>query len=94
MDIQTLYLIIQNRLGSKSANSYTWNLSKQGLPRVAQKLGEEATELIIEAVKGKNDKRRIVEEAADVFFHYLVLLASAGVTPKDVFDELQSRHKD
>lgn len=93
IDTHKLYKIILDRITTSPGSSYTANLSSRGLDRVAQKLGEEATELIIEAVKGSKNKKRIIEESADLLFHYWVLLANCSVTPDEVFKELEDRHK-
>jgi phosphoribosyl-ATP pyrophosphohydrolase/phosphoribosyl-AMP cyclohydrolase len=88
MELQQL--IITRRSGNDE-NSYTSSLFKKGINKVAQKLGEEATELIIEA---KDDNKHLfLNEAADLLYHYLVLLAAKDSTLSEVVDVLKSRSK-
>jgi phosphoribosyl-AMP cyclohydrolase / phosphoribosyl-ATP pyrophosphohydrolase len=83
--------IIANRKENPSEKSYTSSLFTLGINKVAQKVGEEAIELVIEA---KDDSRELfLGEAADLMFHYLVLLQAKGYTLGDVVDVLKSRHK-
>ena len=70
--------------------SYTTSLFKDGLNRMAQKVGEEALEAVIEAVNGTDE--RLVYEASDMLYHLIVLLASKGLRIEDVAAELQKRH--
>ena len=70
--------------------SYTTSLFKDGLNRMAQKVGEEALELVIEAVNGTND--RLVYEGSDMLYHLIVLLTSKGLRIEDMARELQERH--
>ena len=70
--------------------SYTTSLFKDGLNRIAQKVGEEALETVIEAVNGTND--RLIYEASDMLYHLIVLLTSKGLRIEDVVAELQKRH--
>lgn len=83
--------IIQKRKNEPSEKSYTTSLFKAGINKVAQKVGEEATELIIEA-KDNNDEL-FLNEAADLLFHYLVLLAAKDKSLDDVISVLKQRHK-
>ncbi len=83
--------VIQKRKNEPSEKSYTTSLFKSGINKVAQKVGEEATELIIEA-KDNNDEL-FLNEAADLLFHYLVLLAAKNKSLGDVIDVLKKRHK-
>ena len=71
--------------------SYTTSLFKAGTPRMAQKVGEEAVETVIEAVKG--DDERMIYEASDLIYHLLVLLVSKGYGIADLEKELVKRHK-
>ena len=71
--------------------SYTTSLFRDGLNRMAQKVGEEALEAVIEAVNGTND--RLIYEASDMFYHLIVLLTAKGLRIEDVVSELESRHK-
>ena len=83
--------IIQQRKNEPSEKSYTASLFKAGINKVAQKVGEEAVELIIEAKDNNEDL--FLNEAADLLFHYLVLLAAKGNHLDDVINVLKKRHK-
>lgn len=87
-----LEAIIQDRLTSGSADSYTASLVASGEKRVAQKVGEEAVELALAAVAGSRDEQ--VNEAADLLFHLLVLLQSKGLRLQSVVDCLKKRHQE
>jgi phosphoribosyl-ATP pyrophosphohydrolase/phosphoribosyl-AMP cyclohydrolase len=82
--------IIQGRKIQPQENSYISGLFKKGINKVAQKVGEEAVEMVIEAKDG-NDQL-FLNEAADLLFHYLILLQAKGHNLKDVTDVLQVRH--
>lgn len=83
--------IIADRKNNPSDQSYTSSLFKKGINKVAQKVGEEAVELVIEA---KDDNAHLFkEEAADLMFHYLILLQAKGFSLQDVIGVLQERHK-
>ncbi|MDB5412950.1 MAG: phosphoribosyl-ATP diphosphatase, partial [Rubritepida sp.] len=69
--------------------SHSARLIARGTQRVAKKLGEEVVELIIEALG--NDRPAKIAEAADVFYHLMVLLVDAGIEPKDLWRELRQR---
>ena len=88
--VYTLGEIISDRYQNPTDNSYVSGLFKKGINAVAQKLGEEAVELIIEAKD--NDRDKFLGEAADLLFHYLVLLRAKGNTLKEVADVLEKRH--
>ena len=82
---------IQHRRDNPSEKSYTSQLLARGINKVAQKVGEEAVELVIEA---KDDDRDLfLGEAADLMYHYIVLLAAKGYALEDVREVLRSRHK-
>lgn len=70
--------------------SYTASLFAKGTPRIAKKVGEEATELVIEAMRGEDNL--FLEEAADLLYHYLVLLENRGKKLEDVEAVLKARH--
>jgi phosphoribosyl-ATP pyrophosphohydrolase len=80
--------IAQRRLAAPD-QSYVAKLHAKGLNKIAQKLGEEATETVIAALAG--DEAELVGEAADLLFHLMVLLAEKGVTLEQVFAELDRR---
>ena len=84
-----LFSIIEERKKSKSKKSYTLTLFKQGEKKIAQKLGEESAELIIDYLKGT--KKRTIEEAADLIYHLFVLLSSKKITYQDIQKELIKR---
>ena len=89
MKIEDLNKIINNRIKSRKKNSYTNELLKSGPKKIAQKFGEEASELIIDFLKGS--KKRTTEEAVDVIYHLLVLLKSKKITMNDIHKELDKR---
>lgn len=91
MTIDKLYKIIKNRRLKMPKDSYVASLFRTGQDRIIQKIGEEATEVII-AAKNKN-KKRIVSEIADLWFYLLVMLISLGITPKEILQELDKRNK-
>jgi phosphoribosyl-AMP cyclohydrolase / phosphoribosyl-ATP pyrophosphohydrolase len=83
--------IINQRINDDTAESYTNKLYKKGINKVAQKVGEEAVELLIEA---KDDNRVLFEnEAADLLYHFLILLKAKNVKFSDVEDVLKKRHE-
>lgn len=87
--LDRLAATIEARRGADPAESWTARLLASGPETCARKFGEEATEAIIEAVKG--DRDRLTSEAADVLYHLLVLLASRDVTLGQVLAELERR---
>jgi phosphoribosyl-ATP pyrophosphohydrolase len=91
MNINDLYKIIQDRKRKMSKDSYVASLFRLGEDLIIQKIGEEATEVII-AAKNKN-KKRIISEVADLLFHLLILLVSSDITLSDIEKELESRNK-
>jgi len=81
---------IEKRHEEMPEGSYTTSLFNDGLNRMAQKVGEEALELVIEATNGTND--RLIYEGADMFYHLIVLLTSKGLRIEDLARELAVRH--
>jgi phosphoribosyl-ATP pyrophosphohydrolase len=81
--------IIAERAQSGDPDSWTAKLFARGMDKAAQKLGEEAVETVIAAVKG--DAESLVSESADLIYHWLVVLALAGVPLSDVLAELERR---
>lgn len=81
---------INLRKNEMPEGSYTTKLFKDGVNRIAQKVGEEALETVIEATNGSNEK--LVYEASDLFYHLIVLLTEKGLRIEDVAQELQKRH--
>ncbi|MCD8285237.1 MAG: bifunctional phosphoribosyl-AMP cyclohydrolase/phosphoribosyl-ATP diphosphatase HisIE [Prevotellaceae bacterium] len=82
---------IETRHREMPEGSYTTSLFKEGLNRMAQKVGEEALELVIEATNGTNE--RLVYEGSDMLYHLIVLLTSKGLRIEDMAAELEQRHK-
>jgi len=84
--------VIKNRKENAEAeNSYIASLFKKGINKIAQKVGEEAVEVVIEA-KDAND-HLFLEESADLLFHYLILLQAKGFKLEDIVQVLEKRHK-
>lgn len=81
---------IEKRYKEMPEGSYTTSLFKDGLNRMAQKVGEEALELVIEATNGTDE--RLVYEGSDMLYHLIVLLTSKGLRIEDLAKELQVRH--
>lgn len=97
LDLGGLERIVRSRVGADPKTSYTARLLAEGAPRIAQKVGEEATEVVVAAlasgVQPVESKQHLVEEASDLLFHLAVLLHERGVTMNDVAGELASRHR-
>nr|WP_321442736.1 phosphoribosyl-ATP diphosphatase [uncultured Cohaesibacter sp.] len=87
--LNDLEAIIAQRAASSDEKSYTRKLIGKGVGKCAQKLGEEAVESVIAAMKG--DKAELTSETADLFYHLLVVLNISGVKLDDVMDELARR---
>jgi len=89
--IDQLRAIIKDRKNNPSDKSYTASLFAKGINKIAQKVGEEAVEIVIEA---KDDNKELfLGEAADLLFHYLVLLEAKGYELDEVMEVLMQRHK-
>jgi phosphoribosyl-ATP pyrophosphohydrolase/phosphoribosyl-AMP cyclohydrolase len=82
--------IIELRKNSTDSSSYVKTLMEKGINKIAQKVGEEAVELVIEAKD--NDNKKFLDEAADLMFHYLLLLNSKGFNLQSVKEVLNKRH--
>ena len=91
MSIQWLFDIIENRKNNPTEKSYTSSLFAEGLPKIAQKVGEEGTEVVVAALA--QEDQRLIEEVADLTYHTLVLLAARGLTPAHIVAELEKRHR-
>ena len=89
--LSSLQDVVCQRHKDMPEGSYTTSLFRDGTNRMAQKVGEEALEAVIEAVSGNNE--RLVYEAADLIYHLEVLLASKGLRIEDIADELRQRHQ-
>ena len=83
--------IIQQRKTSGDEKSYVASLFKKGINKIAQKVGEEAVEVVIEAKD--SDENLFLNESADLLFHYLILLNAKGYALEDVIKVLRSRHQ-
>ncbi len=89
--LQELWQVILERQRTKPEGSYTASVLKRGVDRAGQKVIEEAGEVVIAAKNG--EKQAIASEMADLWFHSLLLLAAAGVSPQSVWQELARRRK-
>jgi len=87
--LDRLHAAILARRGADPASSYTAKLLARGTAKIAQKLGEETVEAVIEAVRG--DRAGLIGESADLLYHLLVLWADAGIDPAEIWAELQRR---
>jgi phosphoribosyl-ATP pyrophosphohydrolase len=81
--------VISERLNASTEVSYVAKLNSQGIDRIAQKLGEEATETVVAALSGRREE--VVRESADLLFHLLLLLQARRVTLDEVMAELERR---
>ena len=91
MLLDDLYSVIASRKGGNPEDSYTASLFEKGLSKIAQKVGEEAVETVIDGVSGPRE--RVISESADLLYHLLVLWAARDVKPEEVWDELAKRAK-
>jgi phosphoribosyl-ATP pyrophosphohydrolase/phosphoribosyl-AMP cyclohydrolase len=89
--LDELQYIIRDRKNNPSETSYTTQLFNSGIAKIAQKVGEEAVETVIEAMKP--DKQLLKQESADLLYHLLVLLEASEVSLEEVIDVLRKRHK-
>ena len=91
MSIQWLFDVIEDRKNNPTEKSYTSSLFVEGLPKIAQKVGEEGTEVVVAALA--QEDQRLIEEVADLTYHTLVLLSARGLSPAHILAELEKRHK-
>lgn len=89
--LKSLIQTIDERFTTPKEGSYIQSLITKGLPKIAQKVGEEGVEIVIEAMR--NEPQLFKEEAADLLFHYLVLLRAKEVNFSEIFEVLKSRVK-
>ena len=89
--LNTLEQIIADRKNADPSSSYVASLFAKGINKIAQKVGEEAVEMVIEAKD--NNEQLFLDESADLLFHYLILLQSKGYQLADVVKVLSQRHK-
>ena len=87
--LERLWRVIESRRGADPETSYTAKLLARGNAKVAQKLGEEAVEAVIEGVRG--DRAALIGESADLLYHLFVLWEATGVTPAEIAAELARR---
>jgi phosphoribosyl-ATP pyrophosphohydrolase len=88
--LSELQAIIADRQQNPKPGSYTNSLFDEGISRIAQKVGEEATEVVVAALSQTRDLQ--IAELSDLFYHTLVLMAAKGITLDDVYAELEKRH--
>ena len=88
--IAKLEAIVLARLAAKSDESYTARLAAAGTKRIAQKVGEEGVELALAATAGS--QQETIDEAADLVYHLIVLLADRGLSLEDIATRLEARH--
>ncbi|AOL15864.1 phosphoribosyl-ATP diphosphatase [Sulfolobus sp. A20] len=89
--INELYRVIVDRIEKKPNNSYTVEIVSKGKGYVARKVGEESVEVIVASLA--ESRERFISEIADLIYHLLVLMAMEGVTPDEVYEELERRRK-
>ena len=89
--LDNLFAVIESRRGADPSSSYTARLFERGTAKIAQKVGEEAVETVIEGMRG--DRGLLVTESADLLYHLCVLWADQGVRPDAVWAELAARAK-
>ena len=87
--LDRLFKVIESRRGADPETSHTAKLLQRGTKRIAQKVGEEAVEAVIEAIRG--NRQKLAAESADLVYHVLVMWADAGIKPADVWAELAKR---
>jgi len=88
--LEELMKLIEGRKTEKKEGSYTTYLFEKGLDKILKKVGEESTEVIIAAKD--QDKKETIYEIADLTYHVMVLMIEAGISLKDIHEELASRH--
>ena len=91
MLLDDLYSVIASRKDSNPEESYTASLFDKGIAKIAQKVGEEAVETVIDGVSGPRE--RVISESADLLYHLLVLWAARDVKPEEIWAELDKRVK-
>jgi phosphoribosyl-ATP pyrophosphohydrolase/phosphoribosyl-AMP cyclohydrolase len=89
--LNEIYEIVIDRAKNPKEGSYVCSLLKGGEEKILKKMGEECSEVIIAAMK--KNRKEIIYEMADLWFHSLVLLGYAGIQPSEVYKELESRKK-
>jgi phosphoribosyl-ATP pyrophosphohydrolase len=87
--LDDLAALIKSRRNDSASTSYTKTLLDAGMPKIAKKFGEEAVEAVIAAMEG--DRKALINEAADTFYHLLVMLEAQDISLDDVLRELERR---
>jgi len=87
--LDQLYETIESRKGADPSESYTASIFDEGVGKMTRKIGEEATEVIIAALR--ETPQHVISESADLLYHLMILWAEQGIRPQDVMDELESR---
>src|SRR5262245_4573813 len=87
--LDRIFAVIESRRHGNPDTSHTARLFHKGTRKIAQKVGEEAVEVVIEAIRRRRD--RLIEESADLMYHLMVMWADAKLTPADVWAELSRR---
>lgn len=87
--LQRLFAVIESRKGGDADSSYTAKLLAGGAPKIGKKISEEAAEVTIAALSEGKDA--VARESADLLYHLLVMWAAMGISPEDVYAELQKR---
>ena len=88
--LNQIFETIESRKGADPDSSYVASLFEKGREKIAEKVGEESIETIIEAIK--DDKEKLASESADLLFHLMILWSDAGLKPNDIFDILSARN--
>ena len=91
MNLNDLYTFLLDRKNNPKPGSYTNSLFDEGLPRMAQKVGEEGVEVAVAALAQEDG--RLVEEIADLAYHTLVLMIARGISPDQIVAERDRRHR-
>lgn len=94
LELGWLRRVLEERRGASPESSYTARLLARGLPRVAQKVGEEAVETVIAALDPEAGDEAVISETADLLYHLSVLLMARGIDAGAVAKELRRRHRD
>jgi phosphoribosyl-ATP pyrophosphohydrolase/phosphoribosyl-AMP cyclohydrolase len=93
LELGWLWQVLKNRRTADPAESYTASLLAEGLPRIAQKVGEEAVETVIASLTAEDgDRENLIGEASDLLYHLLVLLLASGAEPSEIAARLRARH--
>lgn len=94
LELGWLWRVLEQRRDADPDSSYTARLLAKGLPRIAQKVGEEAVETVIASLVADREGRQgLVEEASDLLYHLSLLLMASGVEPAEIVNELARRHR-